>query len=222
MRIGAFTAAMSLLISVAAHCAEQPPSPRPQAASVENSENPRTLEESRMIISLQRRVTWDYRAKPLIEILRDIAKSVDLNVVVDNSGLKDVGLDSKSAVTYQTKEQPMWSALRALLSTLALDYRIEDEVLKISSRKVVKKKAYLVVYPVADLLATVKDGKVVIDFDAVELSIKKATSPKCSVLRIEKNLCLAVTAKESGHRTIAKLLKSIRAARAKKFDLSVH
>jgi len=97
-----------------------------------------------------------YRNEPLAAVLDTLAKQAGVPIHLDLVGLESEAVRSDTPVTISL-DQPisLKSALKLLLEPLHLDYAIRDEVLKVTSPKLVKGEYYSVSYPVADLVVPI-------------------------------------------------------------------
>ena len=99
------------------------------------------------------KVKASHRDQPLSAVLDALAKQADVPIHLDMVGLEQEAVRSDTPVTISL-DQPisLKSALKLLLEPLHLDYVIKDEVLKVTSPRLVKGEVYSVSYPVADLV----------------------------------------------------------------------
>jgi len=99
------------------------------------------------------KVKASHRNEPLAAVLDALAKQADVPIHLDMVGLENEAVGSDTPVTISL-DQPisLKSALKLLLEPLHLDYTIRDEVLKVTSPKLVKGQVYSVSYQVADLV----------------------------------------------------------------------
>jgi general secretion pathway protein D len=102
---------------------------------------------------LETKVKPDYRDKPLAAVLDGLAKQAGVGIHLDMVGFEQEAVRSDTPVTLAL-DQPisLKSALKLLLEPLHLGYAVRDEVLKITSPRLVKGDVYAVTYPVADLV----------------------------------------------------------------------
>ncbi|MGB8854783.1 MAG: hypothetical protein WCC69_14610 [Pirellulales bacterium] len=102
---------------------------------------------------LDMKVKPDYRGKPLSVVLDGLAKQAGVGIHLDMVGFEQEAVRSDTPVTLAL-DQPisLKSALKLLLEPLHLGYAVRDEVLKITSPRLVKGDVYAVTYPVADLV----------------------------------------------------------------------
>lgn len=94
-----------------------------------------------------------FRDQPLTVAIESLAKQADVAIHLDLVGLDQEAVRSDTPVTLAL-DQPisLKSALRLLLEPLHLAYVVKDEVLKVTSPRLVKGEVYAVTYPVADLV----------------------------------------------------------------------
>jgi general secretion pathway protein D len=99
------------------------------------------------------RVRASHRDQPLSTVLDALAKQADVPIHLDMVGLEQEAVRSDTPVTISL-DQPisLKSALKLLLEPLHLDCVVKDEVLKVTSPRLVKGEVYSVSYPVADLV----------------------------------------------------------------------
>ncbi len=102
------------------------------------------------------RVKAAHRDQPLSAVLDALAKQADVPIHLDMVGLEQEAVRSDTPVTISL-DQPisLKSALKLLLEPLHLDYVVKDEVLKVTSPRLVKGEVYSVSYPVADLVIAI-------------------------------------------------------------------
>ena len=95
-------------------------------------------------------VRHDVGPWPLEEVLEHIARTLFIDVVVDDNRLASVGVNSKTQVSLDVDGIVFRSALDLLLTPLELEYRVQDEVLMITSREA-DERLHTRVYAVPDL-----------------------------------------------------------------------
>jgi general secretion pathway protein D len=115
----------------------------------------RTEEELRIQESLNRQVSLHFTDAPLEQVVREIAMGANINAMLDGPGIAEEGVHSDTPITINVEGIRMKSALNLILKPLNLDYTIEDEVLKITSRLRQQGELKVVVYPVADLVVPI-------------------------------------------------------------------
>jgi len=102
---------------------------------------------------LDTKVKPAYRNQPLATVIDALATQADVAIHLDLVGLEQEAVRSDTPVTLSL-DQPisLKSALKLLLEPLHLGYVVKDEVLKITSPRLVMGDVYAVTYPVADLV----------------------------------------------------------------------
>ena len=102
---------------------------------------------------LDTKVKPSYRNQPLAAVIDALATQADVAIHLDLVGLDQESVRSDTPVTLSL-DQPisLKSALKLLLEPLHLGYVVKDEVLKITSPRLVMGDVYAVTYPVADLV----------------------------------------------------------------------
>jgi general secretion pathway protein D len=109
--------------------------------------------EIEILKRLDTRVQPSFRDAALSEVLEVLGRECGVSVHLDVVGLDQESVRSDTPVTL-TLDQPisLKSALKLILEPLHLDYAVRDEVLKITSPRLVKGQVYAATYPVADLV----------------------------------------------------------------------
>jgi len=102
---------------------------------------------------LEEKVRPTFREQPLVAVLDELSKQAGVAIHVDLVGLDQEAIRSDTPVTLSL-DQPisLKSALKLLLEPLHLGYVVRDEVLKVTSPRLVKGDVYAVTYQVADLV----------------------------------------------------------------------
>jgi len=115
-----------------------------------------TAAETEIQKKLSVKVRAAHRNEPLAAVLDALAKQADVPIHLDMVGLDSEAVRSDTPVTISL-DQPisLKSALKLLLEPLHLDYAIRDEVLKVTSPKLVKGQFFTVSYQVADLVVPI-------------------------------------------------------------------
>lgn len=94
---------------------------------------------------LSTQVKAAYRERPLAEVLDELAKQAGVPLHVDLVGLDSEAVSTDTPVTISLDQTiSLKSALKLLLEPLHLDYVIRDEVLKITSPRLVQGEVYSV------------------------------------------------------------------------------
>ncbi len=87
----------------------------------------------RIQVALDKKVGFDFDKTSLADALDQIAKVVDISILIDARGLDDIGLTDEHTVTINLKDVRLRSFLRLMLRDLDLTYHIDNEVLLITS-----------------------------------------------------------------------------------------
>ncbi|MCA9067397.1 MAG: hypothetical protein KDA84_00640, partial [Planctomycetaceae bacterium] len=119
----------------------------------------KTDKEQQIEKSLTRPISLHFTETPLNEVIKHVATSAGINVVVDNLGLSEEGILPDSPVSIDVDGIKLESALNLMLEPLHLSYMIQDEVLKVTSRIRQQGELEVVTYPVADLVVAIPSFK---------------------------------------------------------------
>ena len=120
----------------------------------------RSEEELRIEKSLNSPVSLHFDEAPLKEVIDEIRKQIEINIVVDKLGLEEVGATTNSPVSIDLNGIKLKSVLNLTLEPLDLDYTIQDDVLKITSKVRQQGRLITATYPVADLVVPLEMGRV--------------------------------------------------------------
>jgi len=94
-----------------------------------------------------------FEGTPLVQALDLLGQEAGINIAYDSRGMSDENVDTATPVNLVLhKPISLQSALQLILSNLNLDYVIEDEVIKITSRSSAAPKLQRVQYYVGDLV----------------------------------------------------------------------
>jgi general secretion pathway protein D len=136
---------------------------------------------------LEKPVKPTYRDQPLAVVLDALAKQADVAIHIDMVGLDEEAVRSDTPVTLAL-DQPisLKSALKLLLEPLHLGTVVKDEVLKVTSPRLIKGEVYAVSYPVADLVLPIPN------FTSDGLGITGALRDGYSQVALRNNLAVQV------------------------------
>jgi general secretion pathway protein D len=102
---------------------------------------------------LSAQVVAVHRGEPLAAVLDSLAKQAEVPIHLDMVGMESEGVRSDTPVTISLEQKiTLKSALKLLLEPLHLDYCVKDEVLKVTSPRLMKGQVFGVSYQVADLV----------------------------------------------------------------------
>jgi hypothetical protein len=102
--------------------------------------------------SLLRPVTIDVLKTPLNEFAEQLARQLDVNVLLDQKALSDAGVDPTTPVTCKVTNLPLRSALGELLRPLQLTWVIHNGILLVTTPDEAEKLLTTRVYDVSSLL----------------------------------------------------------------------
>ena len=108
--------------------------------------------EERIRKALTKSITFDFRETPLSDVAKFVQDFAGINVIVDQEGLDEAGVDADEPVTLNLQDIPLKSSMKLLLGPLDLAYLIQDDVLLITSKEKAESILVTKVYPVADLV----------------------------------------------------------------------
>jgi hypothetical protein len=110
-----------------------------------------TPDEVKIIASLEKPTTVEFLDLPLEDCFTFLKEYHDITIHLEKSAFKEADVPLDSAVTMKLNGVRLESALKLMVQPLLLDYLVEDDVLKITSKKAAQKKLITRTYPVADL-----------------------------------------------------------------------
>ncbi len=114
-----------------------------------------TEAEMRVRRSLSQPVSLHFNNAPLSEVLKYIADTQGINVMVDETGLTEEAVTSSTPISINVDGIQLKSALNLILDPLNLGYTIQNEVLNVTSRMRKQGGLETIVYQVADLIVPV-------------------------------------------------------------------
>jgi general secretion pathway protein D len=99
-------------------------------------------------------VSVSFQGRPLAYAVETITQMTGIPIIIDPVGLAAEGLTDQQPVSLELNGNSisLKSALNILLEPLNLTYIVKDEVLKVTSRRTVRKEMKKAVYPVGDLV----------------------------------------------------------------------
>jgi general secretion pathway protein D len=124
-------------------------------AAMDHTRHRRSQQEIDIEKKLQTPVNYSCHNRPLNEVLNQLAKLVNINIHIDEEGLREEGKSADMPVTMELNSDIMLkSYLNLLLEKNHLCYIIKHEVLNVTSesKKSESSQIYQVVYPVGDLV----------------------------------------------------------------------
>ncbi len=107
--------------------------------------------------ALRRPVTWEVVEMPLDRVAEQLARQLDVNVLMDQKALGDVGIDPFTPVTIKVTKLPLRFALDELLRPLQLVWTIRSGALLVTSLEENDRLLTTKVYDVSSLLVSAAD-----------------------------------------------------------------
>ncbi|MBX3440245.1 MAG: sigma-70 family RNA polymerase sigma factor, partial [Planctomycetaceae bacterium] len=93
----------------------------------------RSAEERRIEQALTEPISLHFNDATLAEVMESVARQCNLNVVLDDAGLRLEGLTVETPITLNVDGINLRSALNLMLKPLKLGFMIEDDVLKVTT-----------------------------------------------------------------------------------------
>lgn len=174
------------------------------------------LTEEEIEQKLREKTSLHFESVPLNNAMRQVARQAGINVVLDDLGLMERGVRPTRTVSVDASNLPLGEIVRQLIAPLGLDFRIEDEVLKITSRMRSRGPLMTRTYPVADVATETGKGIPRINLQPLVDKIEAEVHPDSwvhsggpAVIRPFGNTLIIRQSRE-GHQLIENLLTSIR------------
>ena len=124
--------------------------PAREGVELEKKAGPKDLAISE---TLKKSVSLNLEKRPLGEAITSLREQTGLNIVMDVVALSRANVTTGSPVTLQAERIRLECALRCLLLPLGLTYKVQDEVLLITSPPEAAPGTLLKTYYVGDLIA---------------------------------------------------------------------
>ena len=102
---------------------------------------------------------FDFEETPLRDVIQVIRDEHRIPVVIDNKALEAANLTPDMPISAKLTDMSLRSALKNLLGQVDLTYVVKDEVLKITTREQAEQELEVRVYPVADLVLPIDNGR---------------------------------------------------------------
>lgn len=107
--------------------------------------------------ALTQPISFDFQEAPLSDVIQFIRDFAGINIVIDQDGLAEAGIDATEPISLALHNVPLKSALKLALRPVGLAYIIRDDVLLITSRETADSTLITKVYPVADLVIPIQN-----------------------------------------------------------------
>ena len=186
-------------------------------------------EAERIRGALQQEIACAFDNTPLTDVIKQIQKQLNINIVMDVRALEEEGISATAPVTIEVSGISARSALQLILQPLNLAVVIGDEVLKVTSRQRSKGDMIVISYPLGDLLDNLKNPSPIKPDDEIRSKsllqiveiIRGTIEPETwdevggpAAIKIhEQTRCLLVRQTSDVHVKIRKLLDEIRGTR---------
>lgn len=180
--------------------------------------------ENRILKALKKRISWDFREKPLKEVAEFLEKELKEKVLIDAKTLEDLGVAIDAPITKLVSDTTAANAMDLLLHDLGLTYMIRDQAILITSPEETENYLMTRTYDVSDLPAyRTENGEAVPDFDSLIELIGKTIRPTswddvggpASIQPIDSGNIQALVVHQTlqAHSSIADLLDDLRKQR---------
>jgi hypothetical protein len=178
--------------------------------------------DARVLEALAKPVQWSFLEEPFEDVAENISRECDIPVVIDTRALEEYGMGRDFPVTRATAKIPLRTAMRRLLTDLDLTTVISHEVLLITTVEEAEALLSIVIYPVADLVATNAEATPGSpDFDSLQRAIHACIAPESwdqvggpGTLEVIVNPpALVVAQTDEVHTALHEMLEQIRAKR---------
>lgn len=111
-----------------------------------------TAQEKRIIESLNKPVTVEWNNKPLDEALQELSDKLDQKLFLDQTSIKELGIDLRKPVNLQTNQVSSRTVLRQVLASQGLTFVIKDQVIQVVDVEKAKTMLVTRVYYLGDVV----------------------------------------------------------------------
>lgn len=122
------------------------PSGAPQRSALE------TDNELRLLRALQKRVSVEFKDRPLKEVIAELSAKCEIEIVVDSRGVAAEGVSPDAIVTFSASGERLSTLLDRLLAPAKLDYVVAEDSIKVTSRVRAKGELVTRTYKIAELV----------------------------------------------------------------------
>lgn len=166
-------------------------------------------------------VSVSFKDAELSEVINTLSKLAGANIVIDESGLEQEGLNPSTKVSLNVTGVSLKTCLGVLLEPRRLDYMTDDGLIKVTSRERAEGPLETYNYSVAELIGKKEGDQTVMDAANAESLLKVIKSTiepgswdevggSGSVRLFEKTLSLVIRQNSRIHEEITALLDSLR------------
>ena len=185
--------------------------PRPQdTVNGSNQHAPTEIQSA-----LLKAISLEATDLPLREVLREIQKQININIVIDSTSLLEEGITEKDPISVVVSGVSARSALNLILTPLRLTLIESDNVLKVVSFVRAKGELITAIYPVEELTDKISAPK---QLTEIRDLIQKTISPESweeqggqgTIKSLEDPRTLVIRQTASTHAEIEDLLQQVR------------
>lgn len=187
-----------------------------------------TDETKRIQKNLETELSLQCDDEPLENVVKTLAAAADVNFVIENRGLEEVGITAETPVSINVTDMTCRKALNFLLEPLSLASTVDHNVVKITSRRRSEGPLKVVTYNVADLIvASPAEEAEAATLDSLTDLIASTVRPESwlgvgghgSIKPYETTLSLVVRQTQPVHEEIRDLLEQLRRTRDVQVEL---
>lgn len=143
----AFSAGICVSFAGAVPAAEQETAARPLPSAA----------QAKILAALDQPTDFDFRERPLDDVINYFKHKHEIEILLEAKALTSAGVSTDTPITQTLNNITLRSALRLLLSPLALTYVAGDGYLVITSKTEAENKLSCKIYPVHDLVTLDSD-----------------------------------------------------------------
>lgn len=148
---------------------------RAKNRSAVGAEDTRSEADKEILRKLESQITLPFDQPTPLEVVLDfVRKSVDMNIMVDEAALAELGVTSDMTVATNLSNITLKNYLKHVLAPYNLTYIVEDEVLTVTGKNKRSGKTVVKYYPVADLVIGVPNFGSVVSPMSMEASFNRA------------------------------------------------
>ncbi len=171
--------------------------------------------------ALNKNIDLNHADVPLVDVITDLGKKYEINVLIDELALNDEGISPDSPITLTAKGISLRNYLQLALEPLQLTAVIDGEALKITTKRVAEEIQLVRIHNVSDfpldgdfsgLISAIQSTVVPDTWEAIggagnisPLTLEAAAENGVKAVRL-----LIVQQTEQGHEQVAALLEQLR------------
>jgi hypothetical protein len=139
----------------------------------------RSTAEQKILNALDEPTVLEFLDTPLSDVVDTLEDHHEIQILIDQRALDDVGVPSHSPITSQLSGVSLQSGLNLMLRELDLTWTIRDEVLLITTPEEAEMMLVTKVYDVGDLVTCQdKSGELWVDYDSLIEVITTTIGPE--------------------------------------------